>query len=344
MTRLTSSRRRFLKGAAAVAGVLCTPALALAQSAKQIRLRLSSSLTTDEFSEHYAWYQRFAENLKGSVGDRIKIDYFPNGQLGAENDVVQQVKTGTVDLMISGSSYWATVVPEIGMLDLGYLFDSYDQQKKHLHGNVGKALAKLVNERTKVTILGWTSTFGARNVYTKRPVTSLAGLKDVKIRVLPVPTFIQTIEAIGAIPTPIPMGELYTAMQTGIVDGFEQNAPTVLGFKLYETAKSCYETEHMFLPLSAAASPRVISTLPKDLLPAFLQAAQEACVYQYGITPARVKKATAELVKLGVSYTPMSAAERKAARDAVRQKVWQPYTDKYPLIKPLVAEIDADRV
>jgi tripartite ATP-independent transporter DctP family solute receptor len=343
MNGFISSRRNFLMGAATAAGSLCAPALAFGQSVKPIRLRVSSSLTTDEFSEHYVWFRRFADNLQASVGERIKLDYFPNGQLGAENDVAQQVKTGTVDIMISGSSYWATVVPEVGMLDLGYLFDSYDQQKRHLHGAVGKRLAQVVYDRSKVTILGWTSTFGARNIYTKKPVASLADVKNVKIRVLPAPTFIQTIEAMGAIPTPIAMNELYTALQTGIVDGFEQNAGTVLGMKLYETTKNCYLSEHMFLPISAAASPRVISTMPADLLPAFLQAAQEASVYQYAETPAKVQKATDELVKLGVKYSPMTPGDRKAVRQEVTRKVWDPFTDKYPLTKPLIAEIDNDR-
>jgi tripartite ATP-independent transporter DctP family solute receptor len=338
-----SSRRSFLVGAVTAAGALCTPAIASAQSATPIRLRVSSSLTTDDFSEHYVWYRRFADNLQKSAGDRIKLEYFPNGQLGAENDVVQQVKTGTVDLMISGSSYWATVVPEMGMCDLGYLFDSYDQAKKHLIGNVGKTLAKVVYDRSKVTIIGWTSTFGARNIYAKKPVTSLADVKNVKIRVLPVPTFLQTIEAMGAIPTPIAMNELYTALQTGIVDGFEQNAGTVLGMKLYEMTKYCYLSEHMFLPITAAASPRAISRMPADLLPAFLKAAEEASLYQYSVTPDKVKTATEQLMKLGVTYSPMAPADRKAVRQEVNRKVWQPFIDKYPLTKPLIAEIDADR-
>ena len=82
-------------------------------------------MTADDNAAHYVWYQRFQTNLKAGVGDAIKIDYFPNNQLGKESDVVQQVKVGSIDMMVTGSSIWATVLPEIGMLDLGYLFDSY---------------------------------------------------------------------------------------------------------------------------------------------------------------------------------------------------------------------------
>jgi tripartite ATP-independent transporter DctP family solute receptor len=335
------TRRSFL-ASAAVGAALCAPNVVRAEG-KQIRLRVSSSLPTDEYSEHYFWFQRFQSNLATAVGDRIRLDYYPNGQLGKENDTVQQVKTGTIDLMISGSSYWATLVPEIGMLDLGYLFDSYDQMKKHLHGSVGEKLAQMVADRTKVSIIGWTSTFGARSIYTKKPVASLADIKEMKIRVLPVPAFIQTFEAMNAIPTPVPLNELYTALQTGIVDGFEQNAPTVLGMKLFETSKACYLSEHMFLPLAVAASPRAMSTLPAEIKAALITAAAEAAVHQLAETPAKVAQATEALKKAGVVFTPMSADDRKAARAAVTEKVWGPFTEKYPRTRELVAEIDRDR-
>jgi TRAP-type C4-dicarboxylate transport system substrate-binding protein len=99
----------------------------------------------------------------------------------------------------------------------------------------------------------------------------------------------------------------------------------------------------MFLPLAAAASQRVMTTLPADLKPAFLPAAQEAAVYQYVQTAAKVQKATDELTRVGVKFTPMTPADRKAVRQEVMKKVWDPFTEKYPLTKSLVLEIDSDR-
>ncbi len=343
MSEITSSRRDFLKMAALAAGTLCAPNLASAQASQPIRLRVSSSLSTDDYSEHYFWFRRFADNLKTAVGDQIQLDYFPNGQLGKENDVVQLVKVGSVDIMVSGSSYWASAVPEVGMLDMGYLFDSYDHVQKQLTGNVGQTLSKLVFDRTKVTILGWSSLFGARNIYAKKPIASLADIQGLKMRVLPVPIFLQSIEAIGAIPTPISMNELYTSLQTGIVDALEQNAGTVLGMKFFEVTKNCYLSEHMFTPMSIAASARAMSKVPPSLMPAFRKAADEACAYQFAQTPDKVRQATDELVKRGVTFTAMSAGDRTTARQAVLHKVWQPFIEKYPLTKPLVSEIDSSR-
>ncbi len=345
MKTLSLNRRNFLQSAvvgAAAGAVLGAPVVARAAN-KQFRLRVASSLSTDEYSEHYFWFQRFASNLKASVGDQIRLDYYPNGQLGSEGDTVQQVKTGSIDMMISGSAIWATALPEIGMLDLGYLFDSYEHLKKNLDGAVGQKLTQMIAERSKVSIIGWTSPFGARSIYTKKLVTSLSGIAGMKIRVLPTPVFIQTFEALGATPTPVSMNELYTALQTGIVDGFEHNAPTALAVKLYETTKNCYLSEHMLLPVAAAVSPRLMNILPAELKSAFLNAASEASDYQYAQTPAKVQKAISALQKAGVTFTPMSKSDREAARKVVKDKVWAPFIDKYPLAKPLIAAIDSDR-
>ena len=133
----SASRRHFL--AAASAGTLAlTAAIAKISHAQSIiSMRISSSMSADQNAAHYIWYERFATNVKSALGDRVKLAYFPDSQLGKEADIVQQVKVGSVDMMITGSSIWATVAPEFGMLDLGYVFDSYPHAFKALDGGVG---------------------------------------------------------------------------------------------------------------------------------------------------------------------------------------------------------------
>src|ERR1700712_3221213 len=108
------SRRRLVQAgtAASLAAMAGFPLVGRAQTS--LALRFSSSMTADDNAAHYVWYQRFQNNLKAGVGEAIKIDYFPNNQLGKESDIVQQVKVGSVDMMVSGSSIWATVLPEMG--------------------------------------------------------------------------------------------------------------------------------------------------------------------------------------------------------------------------------------
>jgi tripartite ATP-independent transporter DctP family solute receptor len=342
MTTLVS-RRRFLAGATASAALVSAgiPTRAGAQSA--IALRISSSLTADQNSAHYIWYQRFAANLKAAAAARIAADFFPNSQLGKEADVVQQVKVGSIDIMLTGSSIWATVSPDFGMLDLGYVFDSYSHMARALDGGVGASLAQILRNRTGCTVMGWGSHFAARSVYTKVPVTSLAELKGVKLRVLPTSAFIDTFKLMGAVPTPIPFNELYTAVQTGVVEGFEHDASTVLATKLYEITRHCFLTEHLFPPMVAVIGKRGLDKIPADIRPAFLQAAQEASLYQRAQAGEKGRAAFGELKKLGMTFHPMAKTDRDALRKQMEAQLWPAFADQYPATKPLFKAIAAAR-
>ena len=337
------SRRRFVTGASVTATLVATGISTIAFADNAIALRVSSSLTADQNSAHYIWYQRFVANLKSATGARIATDFFPNSQLGKEADVVQQVKVGSIDIMLTGSSIWATVTPEFGMLDLGYLFDSYAHTAKALDGGVGASLAEILRSRTGCTIMGWGSHFAARSVYTKLPVTSLAELKGVKLRVLPTSAFIDTFKLMGAVPTPIPFNELYTAVQTGVVDGFEHDASTVLATKLYEVTKHCFLTEHLFPPMVAVVGKRGLDKIPADIRPAFLQAAQEASQYQRAQAAEKGSAAFAELKKLGIAFHPMAKAERDALRKQMETQLWPAFASHYPATKPLFQAVAVAR-
>jgi tripartite ATP-independent transporter DctP family solute receptor len=337
--RCFSSRRHFLATACASAAWLCAGVSARAGAQDAVALRISSSLTADQNSAHYIWYQRFADNLKTAAGTRIAADYFPNSQLGKEADVVQQVKVGSIDIMLTGSSIWATVAPEFGMLDLGYVFDSYAHMARALDAGVGANLAQILHGRTGCTVMGWGSHFAARSVYTKAPVTALAQLKGVKLRVLPTSAFIETFKLMGAVPTPIPFNELYTAVQTGVVEGFEHDASTVLATKLYEVTHHCFLTEHLFPPMVAVIGKRGLDRLPADLRPAFLQAAQEASLYQRAQAGEKGRAAFAELKKLGITFHPMAKTERGELRKRMETQLWPAFADQYAITKPLFKAI-----
>ena len=338
------SRRRLVQAgcAAPLAALAAAPAIVRAQA--PIALRFSSSMLADDNAAHFVWNQLLQANLKAAVGDAIRIDYFPNNQLGKEADVVQQVKVGSVDMMVTGSSIFATVSPEIGMLDLGYLFDSYAHASKALEGPAGATLNELLHKRSGITILTWASHFGARSVYTKAPVKSLAEIKGVKLRVLPTPAFIETFKLMGAIPTPIPFGELYMAAQTGVVDGFEHDAATVLASKLNEVVKSCWLTEHLFSPMVVVIGKRGLDKIPASLRPAFQKAVAGATVQQRAIASEKGKAAVLELQRKGMGFFPMAAADRAAVRKEMEAKLWGDFAKQYPATAPLFAAVNAARV
>jgi TRAP-type transport system periplasmic protein len=338
------SRRKFLQvtSVASLAAAASFPVVSRA-AGSPVTLRFSASMPADQNASHYVWYQHFAANLKASVGDKIRIDFFPNSQLGKESDVVQQVKIGSTDMMVAGASIWATIAPEIGMLDLGYLFDSFGHAAKVLDGRVGTTLNTMLESRSGCRILTWASQFGARNVFTKKPVGSLAQLKGVKLRVLPTPAFIETFKAMGAVPTPIPFGELYMAVQTGVVEGLEHDPATVLSSKLDEVVKSCWQTQHVFSPLAIVMGKRAMNKIPADLRPAFYKAINDATAQQRVIADAKVTESEAQLRQHGMAFYPMAPAERATVRSELQASLYQSFAKQYPATAPLFADIAAAR-
>jgi TRAP-type C4-dicarboxylate transport system substrate-binding protein len=334
------TRRRFVQSAAIGAAALSLPTFSHAATPV---LRLSSTMTSDENSAHYLFYQRFAENLKQSLGDKVRIDFFANGQLGKEADVVQQVRLGSIDMMITGSSIWATALPELALLDLGFLFDSYAHVAKAVDSGVGEIYNKLLQERTGCSVIGWGSHFSARSVYTKPPIKDLASLKNVKLRVLPTQAFIETFKLMGAIPTPIAFNEVYTAVQTGVVEGFEHDAASVLANKLDEVVRNSWQTNHLFSPCIAVIGKRGLAKIPADLQPAFIAAAREASVHQREAAKIKGAQAIESLAKSGMTFFPMADAERDATRQLMREKLWVPFTQTNPVTAPVLAAIDAAR-
>lgn len=340
----STSRRRFLQTASAAslaAASLGLPSLARADSS--IALRLSSSMPANENAAHYVWYQHLAANLKASVGDRIRIDFFPNSQLGKESDVVQQVKVGAVDMMVSGSSIWATVLPELGMLDLGYLFDGFDHVGRAMDRSVGASFDKLLQQRAGCSAVAWGYSFGGRNVFTKKPVQSLQDLKGLKLRVLPTPAFMDTFRLMGAVPTPIPIGELYMAAQTGVVDGFEHDCATVLASKFDEVVKSCWQTQHVFSPVVAVMGHRALAKIPEALRPAFQAAMQDATAKQRQAAIQTAANAEQQLKQHGMRFTPMSPADRDAVRHTMQTQLYASFSKQYPATSPLFQAIAAAR-
>lgn len=324
------TRRSLLQTAATATVAMAAPFVARAQS--PVNLRMSFSLAADANSSHFVWVDRFVKNLKASVGDKMAVSYFPNNQLGKESDVVQQVRLGAIDMMISGTSIWATAVPEMGVLDMGYLFKSADHVGRSLDGAAGEAVSALLLARANVVALGYAYSFGARNVYTKASMKSPSELRGVKIRVLPVPNFVATLNYMGAVATPIPFGEIYTALQTGVVDGIEQDAPTVLSGKFYEVAGHCMLTQHIFNPVMPVISKRAFDRIPAELRPALLAAAKEATSYQRAQAAQIEATAFEQLKTRGVTVTPVDRVA--LAKDV--QKLWGEFSAQYPASRPII--------
>ena len=171
-------------------------------------LRLSSSLPNNpKFANGRVYYDNLVSVLRPMVSPiASRCNSSPDNQLGQEIDVVNSVSLGVIDLMVTGTSIWANVVPLIGLLDLGYLFESFPQQTKALDAGAAKPLEQALKAGAHVQIIGWAYNFGSRSVLCKSPVNGPADLAGKRIRTLPNKIITECLRLMGAAATPMAFG------------------------------------------------------------------------------------------------------------------------------------------
>jgi TRAP-type transport system periplasmic protein len=317
-----------------VLGAALAPSIVGKAQAAATKLKLSSSLANDpKYANGRVYYDNLVKQVKANgLGEQIEIAFFPDNQLGQEIDVINSVKLGVIDLMVSGSSISANLVPIVGTFDLGYLFTSFPQQTKAFDAGAAKPIEEALLKGANIRVIGWAYNFGARSVLAKKPVKTPEDLAGLKIRTLPNPVITECLRLMGAAATPLAFGEIYTALQAGVLDGLEHDPPTILSSKFFETAKYYALTQHIFSPLAVYFSDATYKRLDPKLRDGFLDAAQKAAAdtRRHGI--AVEQEALAILVEKGVTVTDCD-------RELFRKRVL-PQTENFvktrPEAKPIV--------
>ncbi len=334
MTIQAISRRRILQTAVALpVGGALIGGFSRPAKAAPVKLRLATPFNTDpKLSPTKVFYDKFSECLKRNCDDQIVIELFPDSQLGSDADLISQLKFGSVDMMMAGFAIWATVLPEIGVLDLGYVFQDFNHFARALDGTVGKAIEASIGEKSGIMVLGWSQSFGARNILTKKLVTVPEDLANMRLRSLPTPAVVETVRAMGGLPTPMPIGEAYVSLQTGLVDGIEHDAPTVLAAKFFEAAKFYCLTQHTFQAIPPLLSKRSFERIPANLREGFLAAAKEAVLHERAMALVAEAEAIDELKRKGVTIT---ACDRSLFEKRVHP-LWNDYVSKNPKAKTLL--------
>ena len=334
------SRRKLLKtSTAAATGLIFAPAMIGRAEAAILKLKCSSSLPNDpKYANGRVYYDNLIRQLKANgLSDQIDVTFFPDNQLGQEIDVINSVKLGVIDLMISGSSISANLVPLVGTFDLGYLFTSFPQQTKAFDAGAAKPIEDALLKGASIRIIAWAYNFGSRSVLARRPVKGPDDLAGLKIRTLPNPVITECLRLMGAAATPLAFGEIYTALQAGVLDGLEHDPPTILASKFYETAKNYALTQHNFSPLAVYFSEATFNRMDPKLREGLLDAAKKAATDTRSHGLEVEKEALANLKEKGVVVA-------ECDKEAFRKRVL-PQTDNFikahPEARPVVDAIRA---
>lgn len=228
--------------------VLIPLTLALASCASKddvTVLKLGHALDTGHVVHQGMVYM--AERLEFYSDGRMKIEIYPSGQLGSERELVELLQIGSLAMTKVSSSPLESFVPEMKVFSLPYVFRDQAHFKKVLKSDIGKSLL-LAPEKVRLRGMGYYDA-GSRSFYTtNRAIHSPADLKGLKIRVQKSETSVEMIAAMGGAATPISWGELYTALQQGVVDGAENNPPSLYLSRQYEVSKYYSLDEHTYVP------------------------------------------------------------------------------------------------
>lgn len=277
-----------------------------------------------------------AEKVAEKSGGKMVVKIYPNQQLGSERELVELLQIGSLGMTKVSSAALEGFAPTMQVFGMPYLFRDDAHQLAVLQGEIGK---KLLLDPQKFLLRGLCYyDSGKRSFYTKsKPVETPADLAGLKIRVMESNTASNMVKALGGSPTPVSYGELYTALQQGIVDGAENNAPSLYTSKHYEVCKYYSIDEHTALPDVMIVSTKVWESLSTQEQQWLQEAADESAVYEYKIWAEATEEALNEMQKAGVI---ISYPDKEPFRKAV-ESMYSDLKVQQPEIYKIVEEIRA---
>ena len=285
--------------------------------------------------------EQFKKLVEAESKGEIKVNIFPQAQLGGERDLAEGVRMGTIESASVAAGNLAGFVPELQLFGIPFLFPTAKQVYTVLDGEVGKDIAAIMASKGFVSLAFWE--VGFRNMTNNtRPVKTPEDMKGLKIRVQESKIWIQFMNRLGAVATPIPFGELYSALQQKVVDGQENPVATIYSMKFYEVQKYLSLTGHTYEPAHVIANPKWFNGLDPKHQAIILKAAADAAVYQRQTLADKDKERFEVIKKAGVviEENPDKAAFAKATEDlykvladTVPEKLVQKIRDQVAAVK-----------
>lgn len=206
------------------------------------------------------WMQLISQRSNG----RITFDYYPAGQLGTFVEIIEQVELGVVDMSSGEPSLYEPWCPEISMLYAPLICDGYDHLGKCIYGKPGELIEKAMSEKNNTYILDWVYS-GARVIASTRPLKTLEDMKNLVIRSPESQVYIDTFTLLGMAPTPMPMSEMYNAIQIGVVDACECPAQALYEGNYHKITGNICKTRHMYALGTLSANEKFWDNLPKEI-------------------------------------------------------------------------------
>lgn len=280
---------------------------------------------------------KFVELVRERTGGRIEILVYAEGELGDEQAVVEQLQYGGIDFVRASLSSLSEFVPELNVLQMPYLYKSSGHMWKVLEGEIGEEFMEIL-DGSGLTGLSWYDA-GERNFYcTKKPIEKLEDVKGMRIRVQESELMAAMVEALGGTAVPMTYDKVYSALETGEIDGAENNWPSYESVRHYEVAPYYTVDGHMRVPEMQLMSQYTWEKLSAEDQEIILQCARESAIYERKLWVQRSEASERRVRNAGCTVVELSDKEKERFRDAM-MPVYQKYCAGYmDVIERIVAE------
>jgi tripartite ATP-independent transporter DctP family solute receptor len=322
MDRRAFIRLGALTATAGIAGDFATPALA------QSKMVLKASDVHPAGYPTVAAVESMGKKLEAATNGRLSVQMYASMQLGGEKEAIEQAQVGALQLARVSVGTLGPVIDDLNVFNLPFLFRNVAHMRAVVDGDIGTELLDKVTNNDKAGLVGlcWMDA-GARSVYTiKKPVHTIADLKGLKIRVIGNPMFVDMMNALGGNGVAMGYDQVFSALQTGVVDGAENNPPSYVFDNHYTVAKHYTLTQHLIVPEMLVFSRKTWDTLSKDDQALIKKSGREA---QFEARVLWDKYETAAMEKAKAAGCEIiDVADKKPFQDAVKP-VWDKYGPKY---------------
>ncbi len=312
-----------------LAGGLCSQALAKPE--KVIKLGHCDTHIGIVESPYFAYTETFKAIVEGRTGGRIEVQIFPNSQLGDLRSQMEQTAWGTMQ-MTAGMTVdlLASYDPNIQVLAIPYTFQNTEIGRIVLNGEFGDELSDFIAQKSKMRVISWLPSAFRNFSNSVRPIRTPEDMKGLRMRTMQVPIHMSMVKALGANPTPIPWEELYSALQTGVVDGQENPPYSVVMAKLYEVQKYYTLDNHLLNIAVVVINDKFFNELTPEDQTIVKYAARQAELALLGVVTAKENLDLKAISKAGVSIYSPTPAEFAQFSEKVRG----------PVLKTLEGKVD----
>ena len=282
--------------------------------------------------------ERMGKKLEAATNGRLSVQMYPSMQLGGEKEMIEQAQVGALAMARISVGPMGPLVPELNVFNLPFMFRDAAHMEKVIDGEIGDELMRKLSDHPTAGLIGlaWMNA-GTRNVYNaKKPIRSIDDLKGLKIRMMGNPIFVDTMNSLGGNGVSMGFDQLINAMQTGVVDGAENNYPTYTSGQHYRYAKYFSLTEHLMIPEILVFSKRVWNTLSKEDQELIRKTAKEAQQEQRKLWYEMEEKSVKEMKEAGVEILPV--ADKQKFQDAVKP-VWEKHAAQHAALVKRIQDV-----